>query len=360
MRIDVVAPLDLAAKDIKAWSRLQDETGLVSPFLSPQWVQACAAVDGPDRRGAKVAILREHGDAVGFFPARTSRFAAQPVGAPMCDYQALVARPDAAPDARDLVRALGVGRLDFSSAPQDQTLFRPFMRGQAHSHVIDFSHGYDAYAAERKSVGAGILQDTAKKRRKLEREHGAVGFSALTRDQAAFDALLAWKRAQYRETGQTDIFDAGWTGDLLQSLFDQPDAAFGGALFTLYAGGELAAAHFALRREDVLHAWFIAHDERFSRYSPGVILICDLLRWAAGEGVREVDLGPGDYRFKQSLANVHRPVGHGYVGRPSPATFARAMAYQVRDAAEALPLGRLSTLPGKAMRRLDLRRGLSR
>ena len=38
---------------------------------------------------------------------------------------------------------------------------------------------------------------------------------------------------------------------------------------------------------------------------------------------------------------------------------ARRAAYGVRRAAEALPLGRMSALPGKAMRRMDLWRGLS-
>jgi len=46
------------------------------------------------------------------------------------------------------------------------------------------------------------------------------------------------------------------------------------------------------------------------------------------------------------------------VGVPSPAALMRGCAYGVRQAAEALPLGRVSALPGKAMRRLDLLRGL--
>jgi hypothetical protein len=49
---------------------------------------------------------------------------------------------------------------------------------------------------------------------------------------------------------------------------------------------------------------------------------------------------------------------HGFVGLPSTATFVRHAADGVRRAAEALPLGPVSDLPGKAMRRLDLIRGL--
>jgi CelD/BcsL family acetyltransferase involved in cellulose biosynthesis len=71
-----------------------------------------------------------------------------------------------------------------------------------------------------------------------------------------------------------------------------------------------------------------------------------------------LDLGAGDYRFKQQLANRHRLVAHGFVGRPSPLSLLRSAQYGIRDAAERLPLGSLSEIPGKAMRRLDQWRGL--
>jgi CelD/BcsL family acetyltransferase involved in cellulose biosynthesis len=110
--------------------------------------------------------------------------------------------------------------------------------------------------------------------------------------------------------------------------------------------------------KDVLHAWFIAHSARLARYSPGLILLADVLGWAAAEDLGEVDLGPGAYRFKRSLASRTRVLTYGFVGRPSAANLARVAAYGVRAAAEALPLGAASKLPGKAMRRLDLLRSL--
>jgi CelD/BcsL family acetyltransferase involved in cellulose biosynthesis len=358
MTIHILEPGELSGEDIAAWTGLQAESGLLNPFFSPQWVLACARANGPDRRQAKVAMLRDGAEAVGFFAARVSGAAAMPVGAPMCDYQGMVSRPGVAFCPRQIVRALKVGRLDFSSLVENQAPFHGFMRGRQDSKIIDLSDGYDAYAAQRRAAGSDILQDTAKKRRKLEREHGEVRFGPLSDAQTDFDQMLAWKRAQYVASGQTDIFEAGWTRGLLQDLFEQDAPGFGGAFFTLHAGGRLAAAHFALRQNGVLHAWFIAHDEAFARYSPGVILINDILKWAGRMGVHELDLGAGDYRFKQSLANIRRGVAHGYVGRPSRATFLREAAYQVRDTFEALPLGRYSALPGKAMRRLDLRRSL--
>jgi len=232
------------------------------------------------------------------------------------------------------------------------------MRGAGTSQIIDLRAGYDAYAADRHAAGTDILKDCAKKRRKLEREHGAVTFTAASRSQADFDQLIAWKRAQYASTNQTDIFDAGWPLELLNALFHSQDPAYRATLFTLHVGGKLIAGHLALCTPRIAHAWFIAHDDDYCRYSPGVVLIADVIRWAAAEGVVELDMGPGDYRFKLSLANRTRAVAHGFVGLPSASSMVRGAAYHVRGMAEALPLGSASALPGKAMRRLDLIRSL--
>lgn len=360
MRIDVVAPLELASEDVQAWRTLQGvRPEFENPFLSPDWARAAASVSGPDRRNGRVLVVRdEAGAGVGFLPVRAGLFAALPIGAPMADYQALVAAPGVTVDPVELVRALRIPRLDFNHLLDGQPAFEPFVQGRACSQIIDISAGYEAYAAERRAGGHEILKDTAKKQRKLEREQDGIRFTAQSASQADFDTLLDWKRAQYRTTRQTDIFDAGWPLELLSGLFARPEPEFGGVLFTLHAGDKLIAAHFALRSRTVLHAWFIAHDAEFARYSPGVILIDHILRWASGAGVREVDLGPGDYRFKLQFANAVRNVTHGFVGVPSPASLVRGAQYQVRNAAESLPLGRVSALPGKAMRRLDLWRGL--
>jgi CelD/BcsL family acetyltransferase involved in cellulose biosynthesis len=170
--------------------------------------------------------------------------------------------------------------------------------------------------------------------------------------------MLAWKRGQYRATGQTDIFETGWTARLLRNLFAGRDPEFGGALFTLHVGDQLAAAQFHLMGKRVIHAWMIAHDDGFDRVSPGLLLFQDIMRWMDDTPFTSIDYGPGEYRFKKQLSNAACTVGHGFVGRPGASTLVRTAAYGIRAAAERLPLGRVSELPAKAMRRMDLIRGL--
>ncbi|HKT54998.1 MAG TPA: hypothetical protein VJP88_11150 [Caulobacteraceae bacterium] len=195
--IDVVRPSAIAPDDLAAWSQIQaDDPDLASPFLSPRWALAVERV-GEGRRGRiQVCVLRDGGKAVGFFVARVVGATAMPVGAPMCDYQALVAAPGVGVASKDLLDALGVQRLDFCHMLADRAPFAAYERGQCASYQLDLSQGYDAYAAARREAGSGVIKDIDKRRRKVEREVGPVTFVARSADDAAFEQLLAWKRRQ--------------------------------------------------------------------------------------------------------------------------------------------------------------------
>lgn len=355
MTYDLLRPRDLSADQLARWRELQSPD-FESPFLSPDW--AIAVERAQARQQIRVAVIRDQGSERGFFAARACASTAMPAGAPMCDYQAVVCEPGLEIDPRRLTAALGVRRLDFSQMLERQAAFKPYAHGRADSHVVDVGDGFAAYQAGRKAAGVGVLKDAAKKSRKVEREVGPVRLTAFSRDRGDFDQLIAWKRAQFRATGQTDIFSADWPLRLMEQLFETDDAGFRGGLFTLHLGDKLAAAHFHLCRPPVVHGWIISHDPAFDRYSPGILLFVELLAWMDQQPYSRLDLGCGDYRFKAELANAQETIMNGFVGLPSAATLVRTAAYGVVHAAESMPLGRASQLPAKALRRLDLLRGL--
>lgn len=358
MDIDVVLPGELTGEEIARWAALQEQgCDLGSPFLSPHWPRAVEQAQTRELSSVRVAILHEGGEPVGFFPAKVQGGAAMPAGAPMCDYQGLVAAEGVEVSPRQLVEALGVGRFDFSHMPTSQAAFSSHIRGASPSWITRLPYGYDVYAAD-KNEESGVLKDLDKRRRKAEREFGKVTFTAFSRSRTDFETMLQWKRGQYRATSQTDIFETPWTSRLLRDLFAGRNPDFGGALFTVHIGDELAAAQFHLMGRQVIHAWMIAHDDRFEKVSPGLLLFQDIMRWMDDTPFTSIDYGPGDYRFKKQLSNAACMIGHGFVGRPGASTMVRSAAYGVRGLAEKLPLGKVSELPGKAMRRMDLLRGL--
>jgi CelD/BcsL family acetyltransferase involved in cellulose biosynthesis len=359
LKIDVFPALELPAEVLAAWSAVQaGEARLDSPFLSPLWAQAVARAQGPSS-DVKVAVQRnDAGAPAAFLAVRKRGSTAMPAGAPMSDYQALVARDGFRADPRAMLQALGVSRYDFCHMLAEDPAFQGHARGRDVSWVVEVADGYAAYEAERKAAGVGALKDIDKKRRKVEREVGPARFTALSDSRADYAQLIAWKRAQLAATGQTDLFKTAWVMRLMDELLETRDPAFGGGLYTLHLGDELAAVHFHLRGGATIHGWLIAHDPKFERYSPGLLLFQDILRSLDSEPYKRLDLGAGDYRFKRELSNRQQGVMFGFLGAPSVSTLARTAAYSLREVAEALPLGAVSALPGKAMRRIDVLRGL--
>ncbi len=360
MKIDVVRPSALTGAERDRWRELQARAGAdySSPFLSPDWAVAVDRALGQFHDQCQVAVIREGEAQVGFFAARAGRSVALPAGAPLCDYQGVVAEAGLKVDPKALVEAFGVQRIDFTHMVEHDRAFGALGQGRDDFYAVDVSEGWDAYAEGRRAAGTDILKDIAKKRRKLERDVGPITFTAFSRSRSDFERTFAWKAAQYARTNQTDPTSRPWVRLLMDQLFESRDPDFGGALFTLHAGDRLVASQFNLRGGANINAWFISHDEALERYSPGLVMWGDLLQWMAESPYRTLDLGPVAYRFKDRLANRTRGIVHGFAGRPGAATLVRAAEYGVRRAAEALPLGRFSELPGKAMRRLDRIRAL--
>lgn len=358
MRIEVVRPGELSSDDQNAWSALlAARPQMSSPFLTPAWARAIERAQGPD--DIRVALIEDREGLKGVFAARCGVLTAIPAGAPLNDRQAVVCAGPLDLEPGALLLALKVHRYDFSHMCSADPVFGPLAQGVQESYAVDVSDGWEAFEQGRREAGTDILKDMAKRRRKIERELGPVTFTPLSRSRSDFEKLLAWKRASYARTHQTDVLATGWVQRLLEDLFESRDPDFGGALMTIHIGDRLAAAQFNIRGRHELHSWFIGHDEAFERYSPGLVLFNEILRWMAADSpLKRLELGPVAYRFKDRLANAPHPIAHGYAGLDSPVTLLRAAQYGLRKAAEGLPLGRASHWPGKAMRRLDLWRGL--
>ncbi len=358
MRVECVSPLALNAQDVAQWRAVLAADGeLTSPYLAPEWAQTVAR-----RRGdVSVAVFRDgDGAPVGFLPVQlSSGHAAMPVGGPICDYQAFIGPAGA--DLPLAVRELGVGRIDLTAGLANNAVGECLLAHDV-GHVVRFADGWQAWCDQRAAAGSKTIARTRKKLTKLTRDHdGDVALEAFSTDPHAFETLLRWKRAQMKRTGVTDIFEHAWIDGVVRDCFawDPADPHFGGAMFVLRVKGQPVAVLFCLRAGRALHAWFVAHDDALSAHSPGIIVFVEAIRAAANAGYTEMDLGPGNYAFKQSLANHARPIGAGFVGRPGFAAAFKAAQFQMRALVESLPVGPVREWPAKAMRRLDVARGLA-
>jgi CelD/BcsL family acetyltransferase involved in cellulose biosynthesis len=353
MRLETVHPKELGAADAALWRAHQAaNTELGSPYLSPAW----AAIVGKARTDARVCVIDGGRGFLGV--QRGSRFTAMGLGAPLADYQGVVGEAGLAVDESALCRAIGVGRIDLSFAPQAAAPFGAHAAGQEGSWIADVSAGLDAYRAHQKQQRGKVMRQTDKRMQKLAEEKGEL-VMMVEGDHAHFDTLIAWKSAQLRASNQPAIWDKPWVRQVVEATYASRDPSLRGVFATLTAGDKLVAATYALRSERALHVWLLGHDSAFDAYSPGVILSRWLIEWAAEQGLAEVDFGVGDYQFKRHLCTTQRPLYWGMLARPSMSSATRKAEIALRTRLEASPNERLAALPGKAMRRLDLMRALA-
>ncbi len=353
MRIEVIHPRDLGPDLTQCWRALQAHG---SPYLTPEW----AFLVGRERGDARIAVIEDGGAVHGFLGVqRQSRFAAMGLGAPIADYQGLIGSPDLNVSARDLCAALKVGRIDLSHVPQGQDWFARHEAGADGSWIADTSGGLEAYRASQKDRRKDFVKSTDKKLRKLTREKGEPMFIARSHNRGHFAQMLAWKQQQLKRSGQPAIWRTPWVARVAHATFEADWVHLSGAFFTVTIDRELVAASYFLRSQNVLHDWIIAHNPAYESYSPGVLLARFAVEWAAEHGVDEVDFGPGEYQYKRQLSSGQRMLSWGTASGPSLSGLVRRAAYATRARVERVRNTQLAGLPGKAMRRVDVMRGLA-
>jgi CelD/BcsL family acetyltransferase involved in cellulose biosynthesis len=329
VQISMARPSELGPDEIAAWHSMQRKTeSLANPFLCPEFA---IAVDNfcPN---ARVAVLADGPDVVGFFPFQRRRLGVGvPIGYGINDCQGLIHAPDLEWDLREVLRACKVSVWQFDHLVEGQRPFERYLAAVAPSPVIDLTDGFPAYQEELRAKSPQFCKDLARRTRKLERETGELRFVVDSRDLAELRALMGWKARQYERSGWANVFDRPWVVDVADYLFSIHNDQFGGLLSVLYAGGTPVAAHFGLGSHHTLAQWFPAYDTRFGKQSPGLIQHLRMVEETAALGINLINLGKGAERYKQTLKNHDLLVAEGMAaGASLPAAAHRARISTVR------------------------------
>ena len=326
VQIAVARPSELGPDEIAVWHSMQGKTrSLANPFLCPEFAVAV----GNFRPDARVAVLADGPEIVGFFPFELRRLGVGvPIGAGLTDCQGLIHAPAVEWDPRELLRACKVSVWQFDHLVEGQRPFERYAVAVAPSPVIDLTDGFAAYQEKLRVKSPQFCKDLGRKARKLERDIGELRFVVDSRDMVGLRALMGWKSDQYRRNRRIDIFDRPWIVDIVDYLFSTHSDRFGGLFSLLYAGETPVAAHFGLRSGHVLAHWIPAYDMRFSRQSPGLIQHLQMVEQTAGLGVQLIDMGTGDERYKQTLRSYDLFVAEGMVAQGS----LLAGAHRIRSA----------------------------
>ncbi len=351
MEVEVKRPSALSEIEIDAWRTFQvADPALHSPYFTIEFALACDQV----RSDTRVAVLRDNGVVKGFLPFHRGPLGyGLPLGGPLGDFQGLIAAKGLKLDLPAIMRASGISVYPFGFVPVTQESFTSSFETQDDCHSANLKSGFDAWYADRMAAHKKSLKRYEAKARQMEKAHGELIFTMDDRDPAAFETLLAWKSAQYHATKFFDVFSVPWTSALLRAIWGVQSDDFAGHLSTLRADGRLVAVHFGMRSRHAAHYWFPAYDPEFARFGPGHRLLLGMIKDHATSGISQVHLGVGDFRYKHQFGGETVSLGSGTAMSPSLGAFCRQSAHMVQKGFEALPLGPVSHLPGRVLRRLD-------
>ena len=312
MHVDVLDPGELGSAEIARWLQVQkSDPELSSPFLAPQFAVAVARA----RPSTRVAVLSDASGVVGFFPHERRRWStAAALASGLSDVQALIVTPTAELNLREVLRGCRISVWGFDHLLGHQAGLIGTASARTvpeRSPAIDLRGGYEMYEQRQRRLSSSLFQSTARKRRKLERDHGPVRLLLHSAEPSHLAQVLQWKSSQYRRTGRRDRFADPATVSLVHDLFGWQEATFSAPLTVLMAGDTVVAGHLGLRSASTLAWWFPAYAPEFSAYSPGLILTLELARAMPAAGLSLLDLGKGDEPYKDRLQNLRIPLLRG-------------------------------------------------
>jgi CelD/BcsL family acetyltransferase involved in cellulose biosynthesis len=346
--VHLIRPGELGPAEIATWHSMQDATPpLADPFLSPEFARAVSRVQ-PD---AHVAVLAGREATTGFFPFERRRFGVGvPIGGWLSLSQGLVHAEGASWDARKLLSGCRLAAWEFDSLITDQKPFQPYHAGQVPVPMIDLSRGFGAYYAGLQVRSPRSCRELDRKIRKFGREVGEVRIAPDARDADMLRMLMTWKSGQYRRTGHVDTFERPWVAELLRDLLETRSEHMTGMLSVLYAGDQPVAAQFGLRAGNLFHGWFTTYDPRFSRYSPGLILIKKMAEGFAAAGIDLIYMGRGSSIYKDAMKSRDVYVAEGVATSRS----VLGVAHRTRISSSRRVTGAVNAHPGllKGARRI--------
>jgi CelD/BcsL family acetyltransferase involved in cellulose biosynthesis len=300
IRVHVVEAKNLSPAHRAAWSSVQElEESFDSPFFCPEFTMLAAKVWGR----VSVGIIEQNGLPVGFFPfERRLLGMGRPVAPMVSDYQGAVVRSGVEWSAEQLLRGCRLATIEFNHLIASQNSWTPYHTRFSKSPSIDLAQGYEKYAQGRREVGSALSR-LERQYRQFEREIGQIRVDLDNRDSAVLERLVQMKSRQCVEKGYTDALSVPSIRRFIELIHSTHTPQFSGMLSVLYAGDQIAAIHFGMRSGSVWHYWFPIYDERFGKYSPGLLLLLRMAQAAPEMGICRIDLGKGDADYKERLSN---------------------------------------------------------
>jgi CelD/BcsL family acetyltransferase involved in cellulose biosynthesis len=302
----IIAAHRLPAAERKLWERLcLEASGHRTPFLSPAFTECVAAV----RPYVYVAVIEEHGTPAAFFPFqyRTAMHRmlriAEPVGGDMSDYSGLVAREGFQIASRELIRLCRLAYILIVHLEESQLAYGLQAARSERGHLIRMEEGGEAFWDNARRRDKKFVAELQRRERQLIAQYGPLRFCLAEKDwRGPLDHIIRQKSEQYIRTGKADLLAAAWRRNLLTKLAGCNEPTCTGIVSTLYAGSTWVASQVGLRHSDRLSYYFPVYNTGIHRFSPGSLLLKQIIDHSAGAGLTLIDRCSGDTQAKRDFS----------------------------------------------------------
>jgi len=334
---DIVRPDALTSTDTAVWRSLAHGP-FASPLLQPEFANLVAQV----RDDVRVSIFRKGQNRPGFlaFHKRPGRLA-RSLAAPFSDIQALVSAPEFAATGPEALKAAGIRAFQFDALRDPFGIFCQTPGEDSEAHVIAPGPDIDHFLEQQRALHAKRFKNHRRLARQMERECGALSFTAPDSDSDALAQLLDWKRTQFKNTGRHDVLAADWVQSLMQLAHNTTTGAVRGLFVSLRVNGNMVAGLFGVRSESVFNPWIAAYDSAYAAWSPGQQVLHELIAAMPSLGLESCDIGADHDHYKKYYAANAVPVKSALVTAPGldlGITRARALFWSAAERTPAAPL----------------------
>lgn len=350
MKYKFYRPDEMSAEQWQIYAALRDARDVYDdPFFDPDF----ARLVGEVREDTRIGFASDRDGVFAIWPMhiRPGNWA-RPIGSPFSDWNGPILADNVELSVQEILAGFDVSGLT-TQGFRVRHKGGPTRLNRVGSNLSDLSAGWDLFLQEQQRLWPKHFKKMRRIYRNLDRDFSDVQFNWDDRSDANYQRMLELKQNQYARTGYHDVLKAPWTRALLDRLRTFEGPRLRARLITLSFDGEHASSEFDLQSDTVLHGWITAFEQRFKSYSPGHLLVQELLPRMCEEGLTSYDSGPGLDQYKRHYSNVQVPVETGVVqGATQALSPARVAGHAWKFTEQVMP-GKASTLMARARRRMD-------
>lgn len=350
MKYVLYRPEDMSEEQWQIFAALRDARSIYDdPFFDPDF----ARLVGEVRDDTRIGFASDSKGVFAVWPLhiRPGNWA-RPIGSPFSDWNGPILSSDTELTAQEILAGFeisGMTTQGFMPAGFQQTSALT----RVGANMTDLSSGWDAFFTDQQKRWPKHFKKMRRLYRNVDRDFSNRTFHWDDRSDASYAHLLDLKQQQFARTGYHDVLKAPWSRALFDRLRSFEGPRLRGRLTSLYYDDRFAAAEFNLQSDRVMHGWITAFDQDLGNYSPGNMLVQDMLERMSEDDLVLYDAGPGLDHYKRHYANFQTPIESGVISGNAVGLNPSRVAGRAWRFGEQVMPQKAATVMARARRRMD-------